>query len=81
MTVLLTLICAGCVTTDQRDARVGTNLPPRPSYMAPVPVPQYTLGQQPRAALGATKQALTKANKRLVKSGEFYDDLRKGVAQ
>lgn len=49
--------------------------------MAPVAPPQYTRGQQPRAALGATKQALTKANKRLVKSGEFYDDLRKGVAQ
>lgn len=81
MTALLTTTFAGCATTDQRDARVKTNLPPRPSYMVPVPVPNYVKGQPPRAALGATKQALTKANKRLVKSGEFYDEVRRGAAQ
>lgn len=77
----LTTMLLGCQTTDSRDARIETKMPPRPSFMAPVAVPRYAKGQDARERLGVTKQALTKANKRLVDSADWYDDLRGMTAE
>lgn len=44
--------------------------------MNPVAVPRYAVGDNAKVALGRTKQALDKANTRLVKSGEWYDNVR-----
>lgn len=47
--------------------------------MAPVATPTYT--RNGYKGLAETKQALTKANKRLVKSGDWYDGVRRGFAK
>lgn len=68
------ILLNGCAHSDQRDAPLATKLPPRPSFMAPVASPVYT--RDGYRAIAETKQALTKANKRLVKSGDWYEGIR-----
>jgi hypothetical protein len=64
----------GCVTSA---APVSRSLPQAPSYLAPVPVPALTAGQDARSALARSRGALSDANGRLTASREWYDGVRR----
>lgn len=69
----------GCTHIDGRDAPLSTNLPPKPSFMAPVAKPAYD--RDARVAARQAAGALKKANTRLVKSGQWYDGVREGFSK
>jgi len=49
--------------------------------MQPVPVPSLKRGDDPRAKLAQTRDALFTANGRLTKSREWYDGVRQRAAE
>lgn len=75
------MMCAGCGTSARVAAPpLDTRLPPRPAYMAEVPVAPQHKGQSAKHALAVREAELGEANSRLRRSGEFYDAVRAGAA-
>lgn len=78
----LTMMCAGCATSAPATApRLGTDLPPRPAWMAEVPVSAERVGQDSRDLLAVRTGELVEANARLRRSGPWYDDVRAEAAR
>lgn len=54
----------------------AVNLPPGPSCMAPVAVPEVRVGDDARAALARHRAALRDANGNLICSRDWYKHIR-----
>ncbi len=66
----------GCHHTNELTPRLAVQLPPRPTFMAPVAEPQFKAGDDARVAYRRTRGALRNANDRLRASGSWYDGVR-----
>lgn len=58
------------------DPSVARSLPPRPDFIAPVPVPALRVGDNAKLALAKTRAALDQSNGRLTDAGAWYDNVR-----
>jgi hypothetical protein len=60
-------------------APLAERVPPKPAYLAPVPVPDVPPGLDKGAAAARYAGALGLANERLVQGGGAWDKLREGA--
>lgn len=75
-------MCAGCATSNPAaPARLATDLPARPAWLAEVPVSPAHAGQDARELAAVRTGELAEANSRLRRGGAWYDDLRAEAAR
>lgn len=68
------LTCAGCATSQQIRSPV---YPPAPAFLAPVTVPELDQKQDTRVLLAKDRAALLRANRNLINSRDWYNNLAK----
>lgn len=77
--VTLTLILSGC--GHYADAPLTRKLPSAPVSLTPVPLPGLVAGGDVRVSRFEHRQALIKANTRIVKSRAWYEQVRTGYSK
>lgn len=75
--LILMPMLSACAHVDGRDAPLARKLPPPPASLQPVPLPKIVAGQDVRVSRFDHRQALIKANTRIVNSRGWYEQVRK----
>ena len=78
--MMMCVLLAGCQGTGGGKVRT-VDLPPPPSCMAPVAVPEIRVGDDARAALARQRAALATANGHLDCSKDWYEAVRLGYGE
>src|SRR6202035_1668518 len=73
---LALLILTGCANTMLVAPKLNVTLPETPIFMAPIPEPPLTAGQDARVLLAQDRGALKLANSRLSASRDWYNIIR-----
>ena len=75
------MTCAACASSGIEPTPVtARGLPAIPAFVAPVKVPEPSVGGDPKAFAGQALVALDKANGRLISTKRWYDGVREDYA-